>query len=626
MIDLGTVRPGATIRIPFSSFDKDDGSSITMTNFAVGDILIYKDGDTTARASTSGFTATTDFSSKTGKHLAIIDLADNTTADFYAAGSEYLVAIDSVTVDGVTTGGWIARFRIGYPGAVFDTTIASLSNQTSFTLTTGPAEDDALNDHEVWIHDAASAVQRAAGIIIDYTGSTKTVTLGAAPTFTVAAKDNISVMGPRHGSNNPIPADLRSILGTVLTETAGLIAAGFKKFFNIASPTSTMNQITLVDTATNLTNAPTNGDLTAAMKASVNAEADQALADYAPAVAGNDMGLTAVAIIRTSGCVHVDSDALSNGAGTPNDPCDSIANGKTVADANGVETLILHGATTHTLGATLEGYLLKSFDLGVTLDLNGQHVANEYENLHVTGTAATTNTEHNHFRDCDLEDIAFPDFSHVIGCRPTGTLEIQPGTVVEVAEAISLASPTFQFDAVSATPAQLVLANCFGNYNIDNLNADGARTDVLYIDGGGRFVFQSGCNGGTLRVSGSPIYDTSAATGQPTLTESTIKDAVDAVQADLPQRITKNTALSAFEFTMVDDSDHVTGLTGLTITATRSLDGAAFGACANSASEVGSGVYKIDLAAGDLNGNTVTLKFTATGADARIIHIITQPT
>src|SRR6185436_6670535 len=99
MLDLGKVRPGSTIRIPFSSFDKDDGSSITMTNYAAGDILVYKDGSTTERASTNGFTATTDFDGKTGKHLAIIDLSENTTAGFWAAGSEYLVAIDAVTVD-----------------------------------------------------------------------------------------------------------------------------------------------------------------------------------------------------------------------------------------------------------------------------------------------------------------------------------------------------------------------------------------------------------------------------------------------------------------------------------------------------------------------------------------------
>lgn len=89
--------------------------------------------------------------------------------------------------------------------------------------------------------------------------------------------------------------------------------------------------------------------------------------------------------------------------------------------------------------------------------------------------------------------------------------------------------------------------------------------------------------------------------------------------------VKKNTALSNFSFLMRDSSDHITPKTGLTITATRSIDGAAFGSCANSASELSNGVYLINLAAGDLNGNVITLKFTATGADQRTITILTQP-
>jgi len=99
-----------------------------------------------------------------------------------------------------------------------------------------------------------------------------------------------------------------------------------------------------------------------------------------------------------------------------------------------------------------------------------------------------------------------------------------------------------------------------------------------------------------------------------------------AIQADLPARITKNVALAGFEFLMVLASDHATGATGKTVTATRSLDGAAFGACANAVSEVSSGIYKIDLAAGDLNANVVTLRFTATACDDRFVTIITEPT
>lgn len=222
LVDLGVVKPGSTLRLPFSSFDKDDGSSITMTNFLVADILVYKDGSTTERASTSGYTATTDFDAKTGKHLIVIDLSDDTTADFWKAGSEYLVAIDAVTVDLVTVGGWIARFRIGYPGAILDTSIATLASQTSFTLTTGPAENDAIKGRVVLIHNKASAVQAGYAVISAYTGSTKTVTLAAGTTFTAAVGDNISIM-------DLAPLQPATLGRTLVVDAAGLADANAVK-------------------------------------------------------------------------------------------------------------------------------------------------------------------------------------------------------------------------------------------------------------------------------------------------------------------------------------------------------------------------------------------------------------
>lgn len=88
--------------------------------------------------------------------------------------------------------------------------------------------------------------------------------------------------------------------------------------------------------------------------------------------------------------------------------------------------------------------------------------------------------------------------------------------------------------------------------------------------------------------------------------------------------IKKNTAKSAFMFFMSDSTNHLPA-TGLAITATRSLDGAAFAACANAATEISAGWYKIDLATTDLNGNTVALKFTAALADPCNISLVTAP-
>lgn len=201
MLNLGIVRPGQTIYIPFQTFDSNDPSaSVTITGLATTDIEVYKDGGTTQRASDAGFalldTDGIDFDGTTGIHGISIDLADNTTAGFYAAGSQYWVVIASITVDAATVNLVAARFTIGYPDALINTTIATLASQTSFTLTDGPAEDDALNGCIVWLHDVASKVQCGSAVIQDYTGSTKTVTLAAGTTFTAAATDNIAIFPP----------------------------------------------------------------------------------------------------------------------------------------------------------------------------------------------------------------------------------------------------------------------------------------------------------------------------------------------------------------------------------------------------------------------------------------------
>lgn len=222
MIHLGIVTPGSTIRIPWGSYALSTGASAAASNFAVGDILIYKDGSTTERASTTGFTANTTFDSLTGINGIAIDLSSNATAGFFAAGSNYEVVVGPVTVDSQTVYFPIATFTIGYQGAVINTTLATVSNQTSMTLTSGPAENDALVGMWAIIHDVASAVQLSRVLITAYTGSTKTITLAAGATFTVAATDNISIMGPA-------PLQPATAGRTLVVDSAGLADANTVK-------------------------------------------------------------------------------------------------------------------------------------------------------------------------------------------------------------------------------------------------------------------------------------------------------------------------------------------------------------------------------------------------------------
>lgn len=199
MIDLGTVRPGETFYVPFQTFDSNDPSaSVAIAAFVLADIGIYKSGGTTERASTSGIvlldTDGIDFDGIVGIGGFSVDLSDNATTDFYTNGDRFFITVGPVTVDAAIVNFVPATFRIGYDGAIWDTTISALTSQTSFTLAGGSADDDAYNDSTIIVHDIASRIQIAQGFVLDYTGSTKVVTLEADPgIFTMAVGDHVSV-------------------------------------------------------------------------------------------------------------------------------------------------------------------------------------------------------------------------------------------------------------------------------------------------------------------------------------------------------------------------------------------------------------------------------------------------
>ncbi len=93
---------------------------------------------------------------------------------------------------------------------------------------------------------------------------------------------------------------------------------------------------------------------------------------------------------------------------------------------------------------------------------------------------------------------------------------------------------------------------------------------------------------------------------------------------NISSNIKQNVALPGFTFLMVDS---VTGApkTFLSVTAQRSLAGAGFAPCVNAVTELGNGLYVINLAASDLNSTFVTLRFTATAASDLNIPFATQP-
>lgn len=89
--------------------------------------------------------------------------------------------------------------------------------------------------------------------------------------------------------------------------------------------------------------------------------------------------------------------------------------------------------------------------------------------------------------------------------------------------------------------------------------------------------------------------------------------------------VVKNSAFNNLTFLMVGSSDHYTGKTGLTVSGQRSLNASTFSALSagSTIDEVANGIYQVDLAAADVNGDIVTYKFSAAGADDTFVTIKT---
>ena len=145
------------------------------------------------------------------------------------------------------------------PALMQSTTIATLTTQTSFTLTAGSADNDAYNGAIIVITDATTGTQKAVGRVLDYTGATKTVTLNEDPAvFVMAATDIVDIIATDK-TYSTIATNLDTTVGSRMatyTQPTGFLAATFPT--TVASPTNiTAGTIATVTNAITLPAIPT---------------------------------------------------------------------------------------------------------------------------------------------------------------------------------------------------------------------------------------------------------------------------------------------------------------------------------------------------------------------------------
>lgn len=213
-----------------------DGASITRSTD--GTLKIYKDGSVTERTSLAGVTQTKDHDGNTGVHLVAVDLSDNTDAGFYAAGSRYALVMTGMVIDTKTVNAVIGSFSIELAGGA----LALLKN-ASYGLANLVRSTVPANTLDV---SATGEVGLDFANIKDATGA-KTLTNITVPVVTSLTNPVLLTPGTGTGqldiTSGVVKANLVQILATALTETAGNLAAAFKKFFNVTTPTGTVNSI-----------------------------------------------------------------------------------------------------------------------------------------------------------------------------------------------------------------------------------------------------------------------------------------------------------------------------------------------------------------------------------------------
>jgi len=347
--------------------------------------------------------------------------------------------------------------------------------------------------------------------------------------------------------------------------------------------------------------------------------------------------------VYEGGAVWIDTVNGSAGttdfeSGTAFNPVDTIADANTLAASLGLSRFQVASGSTITFAATQTNQVFTGDNW--TLALGGQSIiGTTIIGGDVSGVASGVGTKQI-FKDCILSAMSHVKNTHMLNCGLNGTQ-----TIVEAGDFFfdqchsamaNTDTVTFDFGA-ALNFSNLNVRHHSGGWNIENMGA-GTGTYSATFEGEGQIIWTASCSATSNASIRGEWRITDNASGAVIETLDDNQTAVDAigtpVGADISADIAavkadtvipeKNAAFSNIYVLMVDDTDHVTPKTGLTLTVQRSLDGAAFGAATGTAAEISNGMYQFDATAADMNGDTITFRFSGTSADDTFLTIVTR--
>lgn len=138
----------------------------------------------------------------------------------WANGGRLDLIIDDILVDtGTSLPALISAIPVLTPSTrIASTTIGTVNSQTNFTLSAGPDEDDILNGSMIIITSILDSDNKYPVEVTDFVGSTRTVTIAAAPPFTLAGSETVSVWGDIY--TGPTAAEINAeVVDALSTDT-----------------------------------------------------------------------------------------------------------------------------------------------------------------------------------------------------------------------------------------------------------------------------------------------------------------------------------------------------------------------------------------------------------------------
>lgn len=578
-MNLGDYKNNTTIDFKFTTRTLG-GIASTLDGTPV--VSVYK-GNSTSKT-VIGVTLMPDFDTIVGSNHVRIVLTDA----FYAVGNDYQITITAGTVNGLSVVGEQVRdFSIENRSQLLanrhvlvDTTIATLTSQTSFTLTSGSSDDGAYEGGVAIIQKSTTPAQKTFMLISSYVGATKTITLAKNPgIFTMGVNDIITIV-----TNASVPG----VWDRILTGTTHNISTSAGKRVRQIQIGAYEHGSVWIDT--------------------VNGEAG-------------------------------DTDDEN---GTVNNPVNNLTDATTIAISKGLQRFKIAPSSSILLEQTYNNFLFDGH--GWTLALGNEDVSGcIFVGADISGISLGTEAHYydcvfnsvtlalTHAHKCALN-----------GPITVGSAG-EYSFIESYSKIAGIVAPIFDYNvAISNTNVNfrnysggLDVRN-MGQNGVDNMSLEGRGQLIVNANciGVGNVIAIRGIfkltNNGEVTISDEARLDTNqinkevdnaldtAIPGSPTA--NSINDKI----ANLPPVIKKNTSLSNFIFFMRDSTDNVSGKTGLTISSRRSLDGGSFGATTNTATEISDGFYKINLSAADLNADTIGFDFASTGALSTVYTFITQ--